>query len=115
MVQHGPGQDLPHGRQHDRISAIGAMIGAWRAAAAGAAIGATVGAAAGLGTSAASGGGQALIPPEAILTFRLTQPAPVTTVSQAEMDRLGYGVPNGGQPRVVRRYPPPPAYYPYRY
>jgi BON domain len=97
------------------LSAIGAMIGAVAGGGGGAAIGATAGAAAGIGTSAASGGGQALIPPEAILTFRLTQPAPVTTVSQAEMDRLGYGVPNGGQPRVVQRYPPPPAYYPYRY
>ena len=93
------------------LGAVGAIIGAVAGGGAGAAIGAGVGGAAGIGTSAASGGGQALIPPEAILTFHLTQPAQVATVSQAEMDRLGYGVPAGSQPRLVRR--PPPAYYGY--
>jgi hypothetical protein len=103
------------------LGALGAIIGGVAGGGAGAAIGAGVGGAAGLGASAASGGGQALVPPEAILTFHLTQPAPVTTVSQAEMDRLGYGVPTGGQPRMYRRYPPPPppysgpVYYPYPY
>jgi hypothetical protein len=101
------------------LSALGAIIGGVAGGGGGAAIGAGVGAATGLGTSAASGGGQVMVPPEAILTFRLTQPVPVTTVSQAEMDRLGYGVPAGGQPRVYRRYPPPPysgpGYYPYPY
>jgi hypothetical protein len=95
------------------LSALGAIIGAVAGGGAGAAIGAGAGAAAGLGTSAASGAPQALIPPEAILTFHLTQPAPVTTVSQAEMDRLGTGVPAGGATRLVRRVPPPPpGYYP---
>ncbi len=95
------------------LSALGAIIGAVAGGGAGAAIGAGAGAAAGLGTSAASGAPQALIPPEAILTFHLTQPAPVTTVSQAEMDRLGSGVPAGGATRLVRRVPPPPpGYYP---
>ena len=105
------------------LGAVGALIGAVAGGGSGAAIGAGAGAAAGLGTSAASGGGQALIPPEAILTFHLTQPAQVTTVSQAEMDRLAYGVPVGAQqPRLVRRGPPPgyccgpgysyPGYYP---
>ena len=90
------------------LGAVGAIIGAVAGGGAGAAIGAGVGGAAGIGTSAASGGGQALVPPEAILTFHLAQPAQVATVSQAEMDRLGYGVPVGSQPRLVRR--PPPAY-----
>jgi BON domain len=93
------------------LSALGAIIGGVAGGGAGAAIGAGVGGATGLAASAASGGGQALVPPEAIITFHLTQPAPVTTVSQAEMDRLGYGVPAGGQPRVYRRYPPPPPPY----
>jgi hypothetical protein len=112
------------------LGAMGAIIGAVAGGGPGAAIGAGVGGAAGVGTSAASGGGQALIPPEAILTFHLAQPAQVATVSQAEMDRLGYGVPVGSQPRLVRRprpayygyygpgpYPagPYPAYYPYPY
>jgi hypothetical protein len=104
------------------LGAMGAIIGAIAGGGPGAAIGAGAGAITGLGVSSASGSPQAIIPPEAILTFHLTQPAPVTTVSQAEMDRLGYGVPNGAQPRLVRRpapyppgYYPRPAYYPYPY
>jgi hypothetical protein len=104
------------------LGAMGAIIGAIAGGGPGAAIGAGAGAVAGLGVSSASGSPQALIPPEAILTFHLTQPAAVTTVSQAEMDRLGYGVPARSQPQLVRRpapYPPAyyprPAYYPYPY
>ena len=91
------------------LSAMGAIIGAIAGGGPGAAIGAGAGAVAGLGVSSASGSPQAIVPPEAILTFHLTQPAPVTTVSQAEMDRLGYGVPAGSQPRLVRRPAPYPA------
>jgi BON domain len=96
------------------LSAIGAMIGAVAGGGPGAAIGAGAGAAAGLGASAASGTPQALIPAEAILTFHLAQPAPLTTISQAEMDRLGAGIPVGGATRLVRRATPapaPPGYY----
>ena len=93
------------------LGALGAIIGAVAGGGPGAAIGAGVGGVAGVGTSAASGGGQALIPTEAILTFHFTQPASLVTVSQAEMDRLGYGVPVGSQPRLARR--PPPSYYGY--
>ena len=97
------------------LGVVGAIIGGVTGGGAGAAIGAGVGGAAGVGASAASGGGQAFIPSEAILTFRLTQPAALATVSQAEMDRLGNGVPIGAQMR--RRYPQPapygyPVYYP---
>ena len=99
------------------LSAVGAIIGAVAGGGAGAAIGAGAGATAGLGTSAASGAAQAGVPPEAILTFHLAQPAGLTTVSQAEMDRLGTGVPAGGATRLVRRVPPPPqpppGYYAY--
>lgn len=103
------------------LGAVGALIGAVAGGGAGAAIGAGAGAAAGVGASAASGSRQVLIPSEAILTFHLASPAPVTTISQAEMDRLSYGVPNGGQqpPQMMRRrYPQPyygPVYYPRPY
>ena len=101
------------------LGAAGAIIGAIAGGGAGAALGAGLGGAAGVGTSAASGGRQVVIPSEAILTFHTTQPAPLTTLSQAEMDRLSYGVPAGaqqGQQMMRRRYPQPyygpPGYYP---
>ncbi|AFL87995.1 putative periplasmic or secreted lipoprotein [Terriglobus roseus DSM 18391] len=68
---------------------VGALIGAAIGRGTGAAIGAGVGGAAGLGASAASNGGQANLPPEALLHFRLTTPVQVMTVSEAEMQRLG--------------------------
>ncbi|NYF80465.1 BON domain-containing protein [Granulicella arctica] len=92
------------------MGAFGALIGAVAGGGPGAAIGAAAGGAAGIGTSAASGSRQVMIPSEAILTFHLTQPAPMTTISQAEMDRLSYGVP-AGAPQMRRRYPPPPPGY----
>jgi hypothetical protein len=64
------------------------------------------------------------IPAEAMLIFHTAQDTPVTTLSEAEMQRLGYGVPAGGDQRALRRpyaYPPgyypayPPGYYPYGY
>ncbi len=99
------------------LGALGAIFGAVAGGGAGAAIGAGVGGAVGLGSSAASGRGNVFIPSEAVLNFRLVSPETVTTVSQAEMQRLGYGVPAGG-PQMVRRGPPPgyyygPRYYPY--
>ena len=92
------------------LGALGAIFGAVAGGGAGAAIGAGVGGVVGLGASAASGRGNVFIPSEAVLNFRLVQPATVTTVSQVEMQRLGYGVPAGG-PQMVRRYPPPPYFY----
>jgi hypothetical protein len=96
------------------LASVGALIGAVAGGGVGAAVGAGVGGVAGLGVSSASGRGEAALPPEAILTFHLTKPADVTTVSQAELNRLGAGVP---QPQMQRRYPPPPppGYYPYPY
>ena len=93
------------------LGAFGALIGAVAGGGPGAAIGAGAGAAVGIGSSAASGSRQVLIPSEAILTFHLAQPASLTTISQAEMDRLSYGVPAGAQQQMRRRYPPPPPYY----
>jgi len=98
--------------------AFGALIGAAAGGGAGAAIGAGVGGALGLGSSAASRAGQVFVPSEGLLTFHLTQPATVSTLSQAEMDRLGQGVPNSGPPQMQRRYPPGyygPVYRPYPY
>ena len=104
---------------------IGALLGAAIGRGTGAAIGAGVGGAAGLGSSAASNGGQATVPSEALLRFRLTAPLPVTTVSEAEMQRLGgYAGPSNGYrgepgrrpvPTVgVYAYPSPYGYaYPY--
>ncbi len=102
---------------------IGALLGAAIGRGTGAAIGAGVGGAAGLGSSAASNAGQANLPPEALLHFRLTAPLPVTTVSEAEMQRLGgYAGPAAtyrGEPGPYRRpYPAVGVYatpYPYPY
>jgi BON domain len=90
------------------LGAFGALLGAVAGGGAGAAIGAAAGGAAGIGASAASGGARVVIPSEAILTFHTTQPAPVQTVSQAEIDRMGSGV----QRLQHRMPPPPPGYYP---
>jgi hypothetical protein len=90
------------------LGAVGALIGGVAGGGVGAAVGAGVGGVAGLGVSAASGKGEAALPPEAILVFHLTQPADITTVSQAELNRLGAGVPVGADPQFRRRYPPPP-------
>lgn len=100
------------------LGAVGAIIGAVAGGGAGAAVGAGVGGVAGLGASAASRRGEAVIPAEGILAFNLTQPTELTTVSQAELDRLGAGVPLGTSATLRRRPPPPPPYYgpygPYR-
>jgi hypothetical protein len=98
------------------LGAMGALIGAVAGGGVGAAVGAGVGGVAGLGVSSVSGRGEAALPPEAIISFHLTQPADVTTVSQAELNRLGSGLPAGGPPQMRRRYgypppPPPPGYY----
>jgi hypothetical protein len=102
------------------MSAVGALIGAVAGGGVGAAVGAGIGGVAGLGVSSASRRGEAMIPAEAILSFRLTQPMELTTVSQAELNRLGAGLPPPGQqPQMLqRRYPPPPPpgyYYPQQY
>jgi hypothetical protein len=101
------------------LASVGALIGAVAGGGVGAAVGAGVGGVAGLGVSSASRRGEATIPAEAIVIFHLTQPTDVTTVSQAELNRLGAGLPLGSQPQMQRRYPvppPPPPYgYPYPY
>ena len=96
------------------LGVVGAIIGGVAGGGAGAAIGAGAGGAAGIGASAASGNPQAFLPPESVIAFQLTQPVTVTTVSQAEMERLGYAVPAGYPQHMRRRYPPyyyGPGYY----
>ena len=93
------------------LGAVGAIIGGVAGGGAGAAIGAGAGGVAGIGASAASANPQVFLPPESVIAFQLTAPLTVTTVSQAEMERMGYGIPAGGPPQVRRRYPPPPPYY----
>lgn len=100
------------------LGAVGAIIGGVAGGGPGAAIGAGVGGAAGVASSAASPSGQVILPPEAVLTFHLTQPVTVATVSEAEMSRLAYNAGPGapGQPPVLRRRPygyPGPYYGPY--
>jgi hypothetical protein len=106
--------------------ALGALFGAVAGGGRGAAIGAGVGGALGLGSAAASGSGQVFVPSEGLLTFHLAQPVTVSTVSQAEMDRLAQGVPQGAQQQQLRRryptvyygpgyYRPYPYGYPYPY
>jgi len=108
------------------LGAIGATIGAIAGGGPGALLGAGIGGAAGITMSAASRQGEATVPSEAIVPFRLSQQAALTTVSQAELDRLGAGLPPPpGPPQQMRRrsYPPPPppppyygpSYYPYPY
>jgi hypothetical protein len=92
---------------------MGALIGAMAGGGRGAAIGAGVGGALGLGSAAASGSGQVYVPSEGLLTFHLAQPATVTTLSQAVMDRLAQGVPQGAQQQQLRRRYPPVYYGPY--
>jgi hypothetical protein len=99
------------------LAATGAMIGAIAGGGPGALLGAGIGSVVGLGISSASKQGEATVPAEAIVNFRLSQQIALTTVSQAELDRLGAGLPppsGVGQPQMRRRYyppPPPPPYY----
>ena len=94
-------------------SAFGALLGAVVGGGRGAAIGAGAGAGVGLAGSAASPGGQIIIPPESVLTFRIADPTTVKTVSEREMQRLSYQagpIQPAGPPRV-RYYSPYYGYY----
>lgn len=96
------------------LGVIGAVLGGIAGGGAGAAIGAGVGGAAGVGAAAASPNGRVIIPPEAVLNFRMAQPAVVKTVSEQEMSRLAYAAGSAQPPqRPMRRYYSP--YYGYYY
>ncbi len=93
------------------LGALGAVLGGVAGGGSGAAIGAGVGGAAGVASSAGSPAGRVIVPAEAVLTFRLAQPATVTTVGQAELSRLSYAAGPGVRPAPVRRYYSPNGYY----
>lgn len=93
---------------------LGAIIGGIAGGGNGAAIGAGVGAGAGTAASAATRGPNAWIPPEALVTFHLTQPVTVQPVSEQEAARLAQGLYPGG-PSLYRRGGPYGPYGPYRY
>lgn len=99
------------------LGGFGALIGALAGGGAGAAIGAAAGVGAGVGLSAASGRNDVVVPAEAIISFHLVQPASVVTVSQQEMDRLGYGVQQANLQRRPVSQPGygRPGYYPTPY
>lgn len=100
-------------------AAFGATLGAIFGGGPGAAIGAMAGGITGLAASAATKGPQVVIPPEALLSFRLAAPVTVTPVSYQEAQRLQASV-TPRQPELRRRrvyvYPyPSPYYYGYAY
>jgi hypothetical protein len=95
------------------LGAVGAMIGAVAGGGPGALLGAGLGGAAGMGVSATSRRGEAMVPAEAILTFHLTQPISLRTVSQAEMNRLASSIQADTRQMRRRPPPPPPPYYYY--
>jgi hypothetical protein len=96
------------------LGALGAIFGGIAGGGAGAAIGAAAGGAVGVAGSASSPGGRVIIPPEAVISFQLAQPAVVKTVSEQEMARLAYAAgPNQQQQPRMRRYYSP--YYGYYY
>lgn len=81
---------------------LGAIIGGAAGGGGGAAIGAASGGAVGTAASAATGGPNAWIPAEALVTFHLVQPVTVNPVSQQEAMRLAQGLYPGG-PTLYRR------------
>ncbi|HEV2327145.1 MAG TPA: BON domain-containing protein [Terracidiphilus sp.] len=93
---------------------LGAIIGGMAGGGDGAAIGAGVGAGAGTAASAATRGPNAWIPPEAQVTFHLSQPLTVDPVSEQEAARLAQGL-NPGGPNLYRRRGPYGPYGPYPY
>jgi hypothetical protein len=96
------------------LGALGAIIGGIAGGGAGAAVGAAAGAGVGVAGSASSPGGRVIVPPEAVISFQLAQPAIVKTVSEQEMARLAYTAgPNPQQQPQMRRYYSP--YYGYYY
>ncbi len=94
------------------LGALGAIIGGIAGGGAGAAVGAAAGAGVGVAGSASSPGGRVVVPPEAVISFQLAQPAVVRTVSEQEMARLAYAAgPNPQQPQMRRYYSPYYGYY----
>jgi hypothetical protein len=101
-------------------AAFGALIGAIAGGGPGAAIGAAAGGATGAASTGLGRTPQAYVPAEGLVSFRLTAPITVTTVSPDQARLLANAAPPMGPRQPVRRPPPPPGYYygpygPYRY
>ena len=86
------------------LGALGAIIGGIAGGGTGAAVGAAAGAGVGVAGSASSPSGRVIVPPEAVISFQLAQPATVKTVSEQEMARLAYAAGSGPQQPPMRRY-----------
>ncbi len=93
------------------LGAVGALMGGAFGGGVGAAVGAAAGAGAGMASSAAVPRGALVIPPEAVLTFRIAASVRVMTVSEAEMERLSYQA--GPPPQAPPPQGPPGYYSPY--
>jgi hypothetical protein len=103
--QHGRDKSTTTANSAIGLGALGAILGGIAGGGAGAAIGAAAGAGVGVAGSASSPSGRVIVPPEAVISFELAQPAVVKTVSEQEMARLGYAAgPNPQQPPPMRRY-----------
>jgi hypothetical protein len=112
--QHGRDKSTTTANSALGLGALGAIIGGIAGGGAGAAVGAVAGAGVGVAGSASSPSGRVIVPPEAVITFQLAQPAAVKTVSEQEMARLAYAAgPNPQQQPPMRRYYSP--YYGYYY
>jgi hypothetical protein len=101
-------------------AAFGALIGAVAGGGPGAAIGAAAGGATGAASTGLERNPQAFVPAEGLVSFRLTAPITVTTVTPDQARLLANAAPPLGQQQPTRRPPPPPGYYygpygPYRY
>ncbi len=112
--QHGRDKSTTTANSAIGLGALGAIIGGIAGGGAGAAVGAVAGAGVGVAGSASSPSGRVIVPPEAVITFQLAQPAVVKTVSEQEMARLAYAAgPNPQRQPPMRRYYSP--YYGYYY
>ncbi len=112
-AQHGRDKSTTTVNSALGLGALGAIFGGIAGGGAGAAIGAAAGAGVGVAGSASSPSGRVIVPPEAVITFRLAEPAVVKTVSEQEMGRLAYAAPANPQQPPMRRYYSP--YYGYYY
>jgi hypothetical protein len=91
-------------------AAFGALLGAVVGGGEGAAIGAGAGAVGGAASTGLDRDPHAYVPAEGLVSFRLTAPITVTTVTPDQARLLANAAPPMQQP-PVRRPPPPPGYY----
>lgn len=109
--QHGRDKSTTTANSALGLGALGAILGGIAGGGAGAAVGAVAGAGVGVAGSASSPSGRVIVPPEAVITFQLAQPAVVKTVSEQEMARLASAAGPNPQPQMRRYYSPYYGYY----